>query len=303
MNCLKQLDLTELELLHSGKVRDSYRATPDSRLIVVTDRLSAFDFILDTPIPNKGAVLNGIAAWWFDQTTHIIPNHLIRLIDPNVSLVREAVPIRVEMVVRGYLTGSIWRGYEQGERLFSGAAVSNGLQKNNAFATPIVTPTTKEKSDRPISPADIVREGWASKKHYEQMHETALQLFGYATQRLSQKGLLLVDTKYEFGLIDGQVVLIDEIHTPDSSRFWQANDYAQNPAQATQIDKEYIRQWMLANLIDGDYPHSLPQYVVEEAEKRYLQLYQTVTGNALLINDNQTIDQRIRYNLQREGFM
>lgn len=303
MNCLRQLNLPELTLLHSGKVRDSYRATPTTRLIVVSDRLSAFDFILETPIPHKGAVLNAISTWWFDQSSDLIPNHFLRLIDPNVSLVREAVPIRVEMVVRGYLTGSMWRGYAQGERAFSGLTVGEGLHKNQAFAQPIVTPTTKEKSDRPISPADLVSEGWTTATLYEQMEQTALQLFRRGTQRLAQKGLLLVDTKYEFGLIDEQLILIDEIHTPDSSRFWQADDYAQNPADAAQIDKEYIRQWMLANLIDGDYPRSLPPHIVDEASRRYQQIYTTVTGNVLHIDESMPIETRIRQNLQQAGFI
>lgn len=303
MDCLKKLYLPELELLHSGKVRDSYRVTPDMRLIVVTDRLSAFDFVLETPIPNKGSVLSGIAAWWFEHTTDIISNHFIRLIDPNVTLVREALPIRVEMVVRGYLTGSVWRGYAAGDREFSGTILPDGLHKNQAFAQPVVTPTTKEKSDRPISPADIVGEGWTTAALYQQMHRTALRLFECGTQILRSKGLILIDTKYEFGIIDDQLILIDEMHTPDSSRFWQADDYAQNPSEATQIDKEYIRQWMIAHLIDGDYPHSLPPHVVEESAKRYRQIYETVTGKTLSTDETMPIEQRIRQNLQQQGFI
>lgn len=297
MNCLKQVSLPELALLHSGKVRDSYRATPDTRFIVVSDRLSAFDFILDTPIPNKGAVLNGISDWWFAQTADIIPNHVIRLIDPNVMWVREALPIRVEMVVRAYLTGSMWRGYADGQRVFSGATIAENLLKNQSFAQPIVTPTTKEKSDRPISPADIVREGWASAVHYEKMQHIALQLFERGSKILQQKGLILVDTKYEFGLINDEIILIDEIHTPDSSRFWQADDYARNPLNVAQIDKEYIRQWMLGNLVNGDYPHQLPPHIVAEASKRYMQIYETLTEKTLQIDLSVDIESRIKNNI------
>jgi phosphoribosylaminoimidazole-succinocarboxamide synthase len=299
MNCLKQINLPEFELLHSGKVRDSYRATPNTRFIVVTDRLSAFDFILDTPIPNKGAVLNGISDWWFAQTADIIPNHVIQLIDPNVMWVREALPIRVEMVVRGYLTGSMWRGYAEGQREFSGAIAPENMHKNQAFAKALVTPTTKEKSDRPINPTQIVSESWATAQQYDLMQQTALQLFERGTQILQKKGLILVDTKYEFGMINDQLILIDEIHTPDSSRFWSVADYAQNPAQATQIDKEYIRQWMLANLVNGEYPHQLPPHIVAEAEKRYLQIYETLTDKTLSIDSTVDIESRIKANMHK----
>lgn len=298
MNCLKQLSLPELTLLHRGKVRDSYRATAHTRFIVVTDRLSAFDFILDTPIPNKGAVLNGISNWWFEHTNDIVPNHLIKTIDPNVMWVREAIPIRIEMVVRGYLTGSIWRGYEQGERYFSGVELPDNMHKNQAFEQAILTPTTKEKSDRPISPAEIISENWASAAIFEQMQHIALQLYQRGNQLLQTKGLMLVDTKYEFGLIDDSLILIDEIHTPDSSRFWYADDYAKNPLKAEQIDKEYIRQWMLANLdTDGNYPHSLPPSIIAEAEKRYLQIYEKVVDKPLIIDLDMAIDKRIAKNI------
>lgn len=302
MDCLERLHLPQLQLLHSGKVRDSFRATPQSRLIVVSDRLSAFDFILKTPIPYKGAVLNGISNWWFAHTADLLPNHFLQAVDPNVTLVREAAPIKVEMVVRGYITGSVWRGYTAGEREFSGVLLPNGLQKNDAFPHPIVTPTTKEKNDRPISPLQLVTEGWVSANLYEKMEAAALQLYTRGATILKEKGIVLVDTKYEFGLLDDNLILIDEIHTPDSSRFWYLADYLNNPAQAEQIDKEYIRQWMLGNLIDGAYPTSLPDNVVDEASKRYLQIYESVCGQALQIDETLPVRERIVGNLQKAGF-
>ncbi len=303
MDCLEQLQLPQLELLHSGKVRDSFRATPQTRLIVVSDRLSAFDFILQTPIPYKGAVLNGLSNWWFSQTADILPNHFVQVLDPNVTLVREAMPIKVEMVVRGYITGSVWRGYLAGERNFSGVVIPEGLQKNEAFKQPIVTPTTKEKNDRPISPAELVAEGWVSADLYQKMEAAALQLYARGAAILQQKDIVLVDTKYEFGLLDGNLLLIDEIHTPDSSRFWYLADYEQNPSQAEQIDKEYIRQWMMGNLVDGHYPTSLPDEIVQEATQRYLKIYESICGQPLQIDETIPIQERIIKNLQKAGFL
>lgn len=268
----------QLTRLHTGKVRDSYRINPQTRLIAVSDRLSAFDFVLETPIPNKGAVLNSLASWWFQQTQHLVPNHFIQQIDPNITLVKEAEPIRVEMVVRGYLSGSVWRGYQEGERTFSGVTLPVGLVKHARFDQPIVTPTTKEKNDRPISAEELVNEGFVTTEHYLEMHQKALLLYQFGQRLLEERGIILVDTKYEFGLLNGEIILIDEIHTPDSSRFWSKEDYQANPENARQIDKEYVRQWLIANKIDGEYPTALPQEVIEEAAKRYIELYEKVTG-------------------------
>ncbi len=293
----------QLMRLHSGKVRDSYRIDAQTRLIAVTDRLSAFDFVLDTPIPHKGAVLNTLSAWWFNKTAHIIPNHFLKQIDPNITLVREANPIRVEMVVRGYLSGSVWRGYEQGERTFSGVTLPDGLTKHARFEQPIVTPTTKEKNDRPLSPNDLVSEGFTTAHHYQTMHQKALELYRYGQQLLEEKGLILVDTKYEFGLLNGEVILIDEIHTPDSSRFWSRQDYEANPQTARQIDKEFVRQWLIANKKDGEYPTALPPAIIEEASKRYIELFQTVTGAAYNTQDFIHPKARICANLVANGII
>ena len=303
MKCLINFSTPQLQKIHSGKVRDSIRINDNTRMIVVTDRLSAFDSVLKTPIPYKGAVLNGISNFWFEKTQEIIGSHFIKAIDPNITLVKEAVPIRVEMIVRGYLTGSMWRGYQKGKREFSGVEAPDDMKKNEKFPKPIVTPTTKEKSDREISPADLVKEGWVEQKTYEKMEQVALQLFNLGTRILAEKGIILVDTKYEFGLIDGELALIDEIHTPDSSRFWRGADYDTNPENVEQIDKEYVRQWLLNNKSDECYPDTLPEDVVHETSRRYLEIYEMITGKRLNISEYDSVNARICRNLAREGLM
>jgi phosphoribosylaminoimidazole-succinocarboxamide synthase len=305
MNTLNHFETPQLALLHRGKVRDSFRAPSGERLIVVTDRLSAFDSVLETPVAHKGAVLNGLAAFWFDKTRHIIPNHVISLPDPNVTLAQEAEPIRVEMVVRHYLTGSMWRGYQQGQRSFSGVAVPDGLTKHQQFPEPIVTPTTKEESDREITPENLVAEGWVTAELYEQMRVKALELFNFASQWMAERGIILVDTKYEFGLLNGELLLIDEIHTPDSSRFWSADDYARNPEAAEQMDKEYVRQWLIAHKQDGQYPRALKPEVSAEATRRYLDIYERITGAPLPAASSNDDDMQARMvsNLVRAGII
>jgi phosphoribosylaminoimidazole-succinocarboxamide synthase len=305
MNTLNHFETPQLELLHRGKVRDSFRAPSGERLIVVTDRLSAFDSVLETPVAHKGAVLNGLAAFWFDKTRHIIPNHVISLPDPNVTLAQEAEPIRVEMVVRHYLTGSMWRGYQQGQRSFSGVAVPDGLTKHQQFPEPIVTPTTKEESDREITPENLVAEGWVTAELYEQMRVKALELFNFASRWMAERGIILVDTKYEFGLRNGELLLIDEIHTPDSSRFWSADDYARTPEAAEQMDKEYVRQWLIAHKQDDQYPRALTPEVSAEATRRYLDIYERITGAPLPTASSNDDDMQARMvsNLVRAGII
>jgi phosphoribosylaminoimidazole-succinocarboxamide synthase len=304
MNTLPHFAPPQLQLLHRGKVRDSFRVNDATRLIVVTDRLSAFDSVLETAIPNKGAVLNGLANFWFEQTQGIIPNHVVKLVDANAMLVKEAQPIKVEMVVRHYLTGSMLRGYQQGQRTFSGVTVPDGLTKHQQFPEPIVTPTTKEESDREITPDNLVSEGWVSRELYDQMAEKALALFQVGSDLLKEKGIILVDTKYEFGLLNGELILIDEIHTPDSSRFWSAEDYARNPEGAEQMDKEYIRQWLIANKVDGNYPRALTPEVTQEATNRYLDIYERIVGHPLpTANDTEDVTERLTRNLVQAGLL
>jgi len=285
MDCLKTFVSPQLELLHRGKVRDSLRIDEQTRMIVVTDRISAFNQKIKTPIPTKGAVLNGIANYWFEQTKHIIGNHVIRQVDDYITLVKEAQPIRIEMIARGYLTGSMWRGYEKGQRTFSGVSVADGMHKNQKFAQPILTPTTKDEDDTEIDEKGIIEAGIVSEALYQQMKEKALALFNFGTKLLADRGIILVDTKYEFGLLDGQLILIDEMHTPDSSRFWDAEDYAQQPATAQQIDKEFVRQWLLANKEGDEVPTVLSDEVVAETTKRYQKIYSRVTQKDFEIAD------------------
>ncbi len=305
MNTLPHFATPQLQLLHRGKVRDSFRIDDSTRLIVVSDRLSAFDSVLETAIPNKGAVLNGLANFWFEKTAHIIPNHVKDMVDANAMLVKEAQPIKVEMVVRRYLTGSMWRGYQAGQRTFSGVTVPDGLTKNQAFPQPIVTPTTKEESDREITPENLVSEGWVSQELYDQMKEKSLALFRVGSELLAEKGIILVDTKYEFGLLNGELILIDEMHTPDSSRFWSAEDYARNSETAEQMDKEYVRQWLIAHKKDNQYPRALTPEVTQEASRRYLDIYERIVGAPLPTAQADGADVRARLlgNLAAAGLM
>jgi len=282
MNCLDKLYTPQIKKIHSGKVRESFRIDDKTRMIVVSDRVSSFDSVLNNLIPNKGAVLNAITNYWFEKTRDIVENHLIIAVDPNISLVKEAQPIKVEMIVRGYLTGSMWRGYKNGKRIFSGVEAVNGLVQNQKFPTPILTPTTKEEHDREITPEDIVQEGCTTKEIYDQMAEISLKLFELGTNELAEKGIILVDTKYEFGLIDGKVILIDEIHTPDSSRFWDKAAYDKDPANVDSMDKEYIRQWLLNNKVDDKVPDILPQEVIEAASKKYIDIYERILGEKFI---------------------
>jgi len=278
----------QLKKIHSGKVRESFRIDEKTRMILVTDRISSFDSVLNNLIPNKGAVLNGITNYWFEITSHIVENHFIKQISPNITLVKEAKPIKIEMIVRGYLTGSMWRGYKKGKREFSGVKVPDGLTQNQKFDKPIVTPTTKEEHDREITPEQIVSEGWTTKELYNQMKDISLKLFDFASEKLSNSGIILVDTKYEFGLIGDKLILIDEIHTPDSSRFWDKTQYEKDPLSVDSIDKEYVRQWLLANKKDNKLPEFLPDHVIAEASERYLKIYKMITGKEPILPQSET---------------
>ena len=306
MNYITNLNTPQLEKIHSGKVRESFRVDENTRMIVATDRISSFDRVLKTPIPGKGAVLNEIAAYWFSKTDDIIDNHLSKVIDPNISLVKEAIPIRIEMVVRSYLTGSMWRFYQQGKRKYSGSTVPDGIKKHEKFDKLLLTPTTKEESDREISHQEIIEQGWADKKVYEQMEQVSLKLFARGQEILANKNLILVDTKYEFGLINNKLVLIDEIHTPDSSRFWLADNYEKDPSNAIQMDKEFVRNYLLQNKIKNKYPELLPDDVVQETLKRYNFMYEKITGNQVenIGDTKQRIyENLVKHKLIKDGYV
>ena len=276
MSTIRTICTPQLQTIHRGKVRDSLRVDAGSRLLVVSDRLSAFDRVLETAIPMKGEVLSRLSNWWFEKTADLIPNHVLRVVDPLATLVREVMPIRIEMIVRGYLTGSMGRAYDSGVRTFCGVNLPEGLKANQRFPQPLVTPTTKEKNDREISPAEIAAEGWTTAERYAQMRDVALRLFERGTRLLAEKGLILVDTKYEFGLLDDQLILIDEIHTPDSSRMWDQAAYDRDPLQVEAHDKEYVRAWLRQNRKNGEYPVALPGDVVRETTRRYVEIYERI---------------------------
>ena len=282
MGQLVRFHTPQLQKLHSGKVRDSYRAPGGRRLLAVTDRLSAFDRVLDTPILDKGRVLNRLAAFWFERTRDIVPNHFKARLGEHLSLVEECVPLKVEVIVRAAMAGSMWRAYSSGRRELSGVPLAEGLTENGLLEQPIVTPTTKEDSDREITAEALVAEGLMTADLWRQVHDVALRLFDRGRTILAEKGLLLADTKYEFGLHDGSLMLIDEIHTPDSSRFWDAARYAEDPARVEPLDKELVRKHLLAEKARlGHYPSELPPSVALETAARYREIHRRVVGEEL----------------------
>ena len=302
MNTLYHFESPQLKKIHAGKVRDSIAVDAKSRLIVVTDRISAFNKNLKNAIPFKGGVLNNLTNFWFKKTEHIIENHLIEQLDDNINLVKECEPIRVEMIVRAYLTGSMWRGYQSGQRNFCGIDVVNGLTYNQKFPEPILTPTTKDADDTEITEEEIIDRGLVDAKTYQLMKQKSLELFDFGSKHMAERGIILVDTKYEFGFYNGKLILIDEIHTPDSSRFWNKADYEKNPEKAEQIDKEFVRQWMLAHKTGGKIPSLLSDEVVEETSKRYRDIYKIITGETYKTS---TLDIKTRMyaNLMQKGLI
>lgn len=265
-----------------GKVRDILDLG-DELLIVTTDRISAFDKILTT-IPCKGEVLNTISTFWFSKTKDVIANHILEEVSVRTVRVVKCAVVPIEVVVRGYLTGSAWRDYSRGAEV-SGIRLPPGLRFNHRFETPLLTPSTKEEKglhDRPISPARIVSSGLVPQKLWQQIEEVSLQLFRCGTRIAAESGLILVDTKYEFGLRDGKLHLIDEVHTPDSSRFWYADSYEELFSRAEkqrELDKEYLRQWLLSRGWKGDGdPPDIPEDVRVETAWRYITAWQTITG-------------------------
>ncbi len=297
---------------YEGKVRDNY-ILDNKRIIIVTDRISAFDRVLCT-LPFKGQVLNQTSAFWFEKTKNIIKNHVIEVPDPNVMVVKECKLIPVEMVVRGYITGvtktSAWYNYEKGVRNFCGNAMPEGMKKNQKFDKPIITPTTKAEygaHDESISGKEIVKMGLVDEKTYKQMEKAALALFDFGTKLVAKNNLILVDTKYEFGLDENEnLILIDEIHTPDSSRYWIKSSYEKLFAagqEPEKLDKEYVRQW-LANkgfIGEGKIPE-IHDDIKVEAAKRYIKAYEMITGKEFKAEVGDVKD-RIKKNLKKVGYI
>lgn len=308
-NCLVDTDIG-IGSKKKGKVRDTYDLG-DKVVIVTTDRQSAFDRIL-AAVPFKGQVLNQTSAWWMDNTQHIVGNALLGLPDPNVAVMKKCSVFPVEFVVRGFMTGStdtsLWTHYSQGSRLYCGHTFPDGLVKNQRLAANVVTPTTKaETHDVPISHAEIVEQGLMSQQDLDTVSEAALALFNYGQAQAAQRGLLLVDTKYEFGKdADGNILLVDEIHTPDSSRYWIGDTYEQRVAQRQEpqnIDKEFLRLWFREHCdpYNDEVLPEAPTELVVELSRRYVYLYQKITGQAFQpeVAPGITPAERIRRNVMQ----
>ncbi|MBR3477484.1 MAG: phosphoribosylaminoimidazolesuccinocarboxamide synthase [Bacteroidaceae bacterium] len=272
--------------VYHGKVRDVYDINNDIMVMVATDRISAFDVVLPKGIPFKGQVLNQIAAKFLDASADVVPNWKLATPDPMVTVGLKCEGFRVEMIIRGYLTGSAWRAYEAGERTLCGVALPEGMKENQKFPTPIITPTTKadEGHDENISKEEIIAQGLVSKEDYELMEQYTYKLFDIGTKIAAEKGLILVDTKYEFGKRDGKVYLIDEVHTPDSSRYFYAEGYEEKFAKGEpqrQLSKEFVRKWLIEHNFMNQPGQVMPVITDEYAQSvsdRYIELYEHITG-------------------------
>ncbi|MBO4451312.1 MAG: phosphoribosylaminoimidazolesuccinocarboxamide synthase [Bacteroidaceae bacterium] len=292
--------------VYHGKVRDVYDINDDIMVMVATDRISAFDVVLPKGIPFKGQVLNQIAAKFLDASADVVPNWKLATPDPMVTVGLKCEGFRVEMIIRGYLTGSAWRAYEAGERTLCGVALPEGMKENQKFPTPIITPTTKadEGHDENISKEEIIAQGLVSKEDYELMEQYTYKLFEIGTKIAAEKGLILVDTKYEFGKRDGKVYLIDEVHTPDSSRYFYAEGYEEKFAKGEpqrQLSKEFVRKWLIEHNFMNQPGQVMPEITDEYAESvsdRYIELYEHITGEKFQKQDTcEDIAARIEKNV------
>ena len=293
--------------VYHGKVRDVYSLNDGRLIMVASDRISAFDHILPRPIPFKGQVLNQVATYFLKATADIVPNWLLATPDANVSVGVECEPIRVEMVIRGYLAGHAAREYHLGKRMLCGVEMPEGMKENDAFPVPIITPAVKaaEGHDEDISREDILAHGHVPEAIYLQMEAYTRALFARGTQMAKERGLILVDTKYEFGLKDGQVILIDEIHTPDSSRYFYADGYEErqrNGEPQKQLSKEFVRQWLIEQGfqgLEGQQMPVMPDDFVELVSQRYIELYEKITGEAFIKDSQEDMIARINNNVSQ----
>lgn len=289
---------------YRGKVRDVYMLQ-DRLVMVASDRISAFDHILPKPIPYKGQVLNQLAAHFLEATRDLCPNWLEATPDPNVAIGKRVEPYRIEMVIRGYLTGHSWRVYRDGGRMLCGVALPEGMKEHDPFPEPIITPATKaeEGHDEDISREDILAQGIVSESDYQKLEAYTRALFARGTEMARERGLILVDTKYEFGQKDGEIYLIDEIHTPDSSRYFYLEGYEERQAAGAaqkQLSKEFVREWLIAHGfqgLEGQIMPMMPDEFVEEVSKRYIELYELVTGKAFEKSPADRMEQRIEQNI------
>ena len=288
-----------------GKVRDVYSIGDDYLVMVVSDRISAFDVVLPEGVPYKGQVLNQIAAKFLDATADILPNWKIAVPDPMVTVGHKCEPYKVEMVIRGYLSGHAWREYKAGKRTICGVEMPEGMVENQRFPEPIITPTTKadEGHDEDISKEEIIAQGIVSREEYEQLEAYTRAIFQRGTEIAAKMGLILVDTKYEFGKKNGQIYLMDEIHTPDSSRYFYAEGYEERLAageKQKQLSKEFVREWLMANGFQGQEGQQVPEMtkeIVDSITERYIELYENIVGEKFVKAESDDVEARIEKNV------
>lgn len=300
-----QFDFPGLIDLYKGKVRDVYNIDDKLLVMVVSDRISAFDVVLPRGIPYKGQVLNQIANKFLDATADIVPNWKLSSPDPNVTIGVMAEPFKVEMVIRGYLTGHAWREYKAGKRILCGVPMPEGMKEHDRFPSPIITPATKaeEGHDEDISREDIISREIVNEADYLLMEDYTRRLFERGTIMAAEKGLILVDTKYEFGKKDGRIYLIDEIHTPDSSRYFYADGYEERQAKDAgqkQLSKEFVREWLMDHDfqgLEGQVMPEIPDEFVQEVTDRYIELYENITGEKFVRSDYSDTLRRIEDNV------
>ncbi len=292
--------------VYHGKVRDVYNINDELLVMIATDRISAFDVVLPRAIPYKGQVLNQIAAKFLDATRDIVPNWMMASPDPMVTVGHYCEPFPVEMIIRGYLTGSSWRTYKKGAREICGVPIPDGMREHERFPEPIVTPTTKAKEghDEDISREEIIRQGLVTEDDYNKLEKYTIELFKRGTEIAAEKGLILVDTKYEFGKVGDQIYLIDEIHTPDSSRYFYADGYEELFAkgeQQKQLSKEFVREWLMDNGFKGDPGQQVPEMTdefVDSVSERYIELYEQITGEKFVRSDVSDVLNRVEGNIR-----
>lgn len=293
--------------VYHGKVRDVYSIGQDLLVMIATDRISAFDVVLPQGIPYKGQVLNQIASKFLDATEDIVPNWKLATPDPMVTVGLRCEPYKVEMVIRGYLTGSAWREYKAGARTLCGVQLPDGMKENQKFPTPIITPTTKadEGHDENISKEEIIAQGLVSEKEYEELEKYTYALFQRGTEMAAEKNLILVDTKYEFGKKDSRIYLIDEIHTPDSSRYFYVNTYQdlfEKGEEQKQLSKEFVRKWLMENGFQGKEGQQVPEMTEEycnSVSERYIELYEKIVGEKFIKADSSDVAERIDENISK----
>ncbi len=294
-----------LKDVYHGKVRDVYNINDELLVMIASDRISAFDVVLPVGIPYKGQVLNQIAAKFLDLTSNIVPNWKIAVPDPMVTVGRYCNPYPVEMIIRAYLTGSSWRSYKNGEREICGVPLPEGMKEHEKFPEPIVTPTTKatEGHDENISKEEIIAQGMVPEGEYELLEKYTIELFKRGTEIAEKQGLILVDTKYEFGNYDGEIYLIDEIHTPDSSRYFYKDSYQEcmdNGIPQKQLSKEFVREWLMEHGFNGEPGQQLPemtQEFVDSVSERYIELYENITGDKFIRSDAGDAVSRVERNI------